>query len=147
LLIGLRYADDSSHHGAERMFHSSYKLAWPFGTTSSHLLVRRRWTSTEGIGEQKYSTASDVWSFAITLVEMFQEGDRPFSMWPRNAFVAFKVHMSHSKHPKPAGCPDLIYDEVIMPCMEYEPTNRPSFPELLVGLEHHLVAVEANVPV
>jgi len=30
--------------------------------------------------------------------------------------------------------------------MEYEPTNRPSFPELLVGLEHHLVAVEANVP-
>ena len=30
-------------------------------------------------------------------------------------------------HPKPPGCPDSIYDTIIVRCLEYEPDARPRF--------------------
>ena len=37
-----------------------------------------RWTSPESMDTAKFTTASDVFSFGITLIEMFQDGIRPY---------------------------------------------------------------------
>ena len=43
-----------------------------------------RWTAPEGLSSQKFSSKSDVWSFAITCVEIFQDGERPFPIVKSN---------------------------------------------------------------
>ena len=45
---------------------------------SSGGMLPVRWTAPEGLSDQKFSSASDVWSFAITCVEVFQDGLFPY---------------------------------------------------------------------
>ena len=37
-----------------------------------------KWTAPEAMGSSRYSEASDVWSLAVTAVEIFQDGITPF---------------------------------------------------------------------
>ena len=41
-------------------------------------MVPVRWTAPEGLTDLKYSSASDVWSFGITCVEILQDGMLPY---------------------------------------------------------------------
>ena len=50
-----------------------------------------RWTSPEALETKKFSTASDVWSFAIVMVEIMQDGKRPYPQWKDLDEVAYKV--------------------------------------------------------
>jgi len=45
---------------------------------SSSGIIPVRWTAPEGITSQKFSSASDVWSYGITCVEIFLDGARPY---------------------------------------------------------------------
>ena len=38
-----------------------------------------RWMAIESITEERFSTASDVWSFAILLYEIFTKGEMPYA--------------------------------------------------------------------
>jgi serine/threonine protein kinase len=40
-----------------------------------------RWTAIEALEDRKYSTASDVWSFGITVFEMFTNCEIPYKGW------------------------------------------------------------------
>lgn len=41
-------------------------------------MVPIRWTAPEALADRKYSTKSDVWSYAITIIEIFGLGDLPY---------------------------------------------------------------------
>jgi hypothetical protein len=45
---------------------------------SSSRVVPVRWTAIEALEEQKFSEASDVWSFGVLMVEVFTEGKSPY---------------------------------------------------------------------
>ena len=45
---------------------------------SSSGIIPVRWTAPEGITSQKFSSASDVWSYGSTCVEIFLDGARPY---------------------------------------------------------------------
>ena len=70
-------AADTDGGGGEGGHSSDY-----YRSTSGILPVR--WTAPEGLASQKFSVKSDVWSYAITCVEIFQDGEQPFPMVKSN---------------------------------------------------------------
>lgn len=87
-----------------------------------------RWTSPEALETKKFSTASDVWSFAIVMVEIMQDGKRPYPQWKDLDEVAYKVK-SGATHELPDGCPDGLF-AIMTSCWSFTPAERPSFVEL-----------------
>ena len=86
-----------------------------------------RWTAPEAMSSGRFNEASDVWSFGITLVELFNDGARPYPGMG-NAEVMTKVQAGH-RHPKPRVCPDRVYS-IVAQCWEPAAADRPSFDEL-----------------
>ncbi len=84
-----------------------------------------RWAALETLTEQKYSSASDVWSAGVLFCELFTAGEMPYSEM-RNSKVAQHVARG-GVLTRPRGCPDGVFD-VIKLCWEKEPKKR--FPAL-----------------
>ena len=59
-----------------------------------------KWTAPEAMTSGKFNEGSDVWSFGITLVELFNNGARPYAGMG-NAEVMAKVQAGY-RHPKPS---------------------------------------------
>lgn len=104
------------------------------GTTGSDNYYRSangvfpiRWTSPEAMIEHRFTAASDVWSFGITMIEVYQDGGPPYPGLS-TAEVAAKVREGHT-HPQPPLCPDSVF-AVIERCFDANPAGRPSFTEL-----------------
>ena len=89
----------------------------------------------------KFSTASDVWSFGITLVEMYQDGAQPYGKWKNGVLVA-KV-LGGFQHAQPENCPEEVYVQILLPCLANDAASRPSFETLLVWLNTEVSNVQA----
>ena len=86
-----------------------------------------RWMSPEAVIFGKFSTAGDVWSFGVTMWEIFS-----FAMQPYFGLSNEEVtkHIRRGQYlEKPVDCPDNIYGTMKM-CWSLEPDSRPSFFEL-----------------
>ena len=86
-----------------------------------------RWTSPEAMETLKFSAASDVWSFGIVVVELYQDGETPYRGKPNPDVMT--LTMSGGRHPQPDGCDDGVY-AALLKCWDADPTARPSFREL-----------------
>ena len=87
-----------------------------------------RWTAPEGFTEQKFSPASDVWSFGMTCVEIYQDGELPWSSTRSNPAVMAMV-TGGVVHPRPDGCSQQVF-AVLVECWRMQPTARPTFANL-----------------
>lgn len=91
--------------------------------------VPLRWLSPESMNEEKYTEKSDVWSFGVTVWEIFTGGDRPR---PYNAFsdedvlngVPLDLRLT-----KPKVCPEELF-YIVSECWDNSPDARPTFSEL-----------------
>jgi serine/threonine protein kinase len=83
-----------------------------------------RWTAPEAMETLRFSPASDVWSYGIVLVEIFQDGVTPYK-GTATPTVMQQV-MGGSKHPCPPGCPAEVY-QVLTDCWALDPSIRPGF--------------------
>merc|ERR1712054_215013 len=77
--------------------------------------------------DAKFTAASDVWSYGITLVEIWMDGAIPYPEM-NTAEVASAVQ-SGQVHDKVPQCSDAIY-EIMKLCWSSDPNDRPSFSEL-----------------
>ena len=80
----------------------------------------------------KFSTASDVWSFAIVMVELYQDGSKPYPAIATNAEVMQHVLIGEM-HPQPDGCTDEVY-AVLQKCWATDTHARPTFKMLVKEL-------------
>jgi len=83
-----------------------------------------RWTSPEAMETLKFSPQSDVWSFGIVVVELFQNGESPYPGMSNPDVM--KMTMSGGRHPNPAGCPEMVY-KLLLKCWATDVAARPSF--------------------
>ena len=94
------------------------------------LRVAVKWTSPEAIETNKYSAASDVWSFGITVIEILLDGGKPYPGLANPAVLAMVTERGgYKKHPQPDVCRDAVY-AVLLRCWAFDPADRPNFPML-----------------
>jgi len=80
----------------------------------------------------RFDEATDVWSFGVVMVEVFNNGARPYAALTNPAVI---LHVQAGKrHAAPSKCPGDVYD-VMQSCWEVEPLDRPRFSELAVTLD------------
>ncbi|XP_066257101.1 uncharacterized protein [Euwallacea similis] len=106
-----------------------------------------KWYAPESFGfEGKFSVRSDVWSYGVTLYEMFAYGDSPPELGNLDSAPEGQEQASLQKsmldaiyrgarYPCPEHCPQAVYFNVIKPCWELDPHARPTFKDLIAEVD------------
>ena len=87
-----------------------------------------RWLAPESLVFRRFSSASDVWMFAVCVWELFHWGQqRP---WPqlRNHQVLAAISAGQ-RLARPPACPARLY-QLMLQCWSYAPVQRPKFREI-----------------
>ena len=99
--------------------------------TSSGGRVPLRWTAPEAVFYKKYSEKSDVWSFGMTMYEIWSLGDKPWGLYTNDEIVE---GMSQGKKlSPPTGCPRDVY-RVMVETWRADASVRPTFSDAQVML-------------
>lgn len=107
------------------------------GTDAEEIAVR--WAAIEAIVDGRFSVASDVWSFGVTMWEVFSFASRPYGDLESSADVVRRVVGGRTLD-RSDGTPDAVY-ELMLACWSSDAAKRPAFAELattLATLKHRL---------
>jgi len=105
-------------------------------TSTTNIPVR--WEAIECLTHRTYSHKSDVWSFGVTLWEMFSFGETPALSGCQDFFTSYKRQRQDFKDwlskledgvrlPQTELCPNFLYSRVMRACWSKDPQNRPTF--------------------
>ncbi|XP_052901886.1 tyrosine-protein kinase Shark isoform X1 [Anopheles moucheti] len=83
-----------------------------------------KWYAPESFNYGTFSHASDVWSFGVTLWEMFSYGAPPYH--DMKGADVIKLIEEDQRLSQPDTCPDKVF-EVMRNCWQYNPKLRPTF--------------------
>ncbi|EDV99841.1 tyrosine-protein kinase hopscotch [Drosophila grimshawi] len=92
-----------------------------------------KWFSPEAIETCKFSSYSDVWSYGVTLFEMFSRGEDP-CLLPGHELTSdefLKRLRQGERLPKPELCSDFVYNDLMRPCFHETPKSRPTFQQII----------------
>merc|ERR1712059_114559 len=105
-----------------------------------------KWEAIECLTHRKYSHKSDVWSFGVTLWEMFAFGRTPALAGCEDYFTSYERQRQDYKDwltkleegvrlPRTEFCPNYLYSRVMLACWHSNPASRPSFQQLKLELK------------
>ncbi|GMT34505.1 hypothetical protein PFISCL1PPCAC_25802 [Pristionchus fissidentatus] len=98
-----------------------------------------RWMAPESLLMGKFSTASDVWSFAVTCWEVLTRCDRlPYPTLTHEQVVDRLTRAEGLFLPCPDLCPEWMYRELLQPCWSVDPQLRPTFQ----AIHHYLQSAQ-----
>uniref|UniRef100_A0A672NQK3 non-specific protein-tyrosine kinase n=1 Tax=Sinocyclocheilus grahami TaxID=75366 RepID=A0A672NQK3_SINGR len=97
-----------------------------------------KWMAPESINFRRFTSASDVWMFAVCMWEIMSRGLQPF-FWLENKDVINQLEQG-IRLPKPEQCPPTLYS-LMTRCWAYSPRERPSFTELVCKLRYVTTAL------
>lgn len=90
-------------------------------------MVAVRWAAAEALFYRRYSEKSDVWSFGMTLFEIWSLGQKP---WPQYSNVeVIGLVSNNTLQGPPTGCPYEIYS-LMAKTWRINPSERPTFREI-----------------
>uniref|UniRef100_A0A8C4ET53 non-specific protein-tyrosine kinase n=1 Tax=Dicentrarchus labrax TaxID=13489 RepID=A0A8C4ET53_DICLA len=95
-----------------------------------------KWMAPESINFRRFTTASDVWMFAVCMWEIMSVGQQPF-FWLENRDVINQLEQG-IRLPKPDNCPPALYS-LMTRCWSYDPRERPNFTELVVKIRYFFI--------
>ncbi|KAJ8970015.1 hypothetical protein NQ314_001444 [Rhamnusium bicolor] len=87
-----------------------------------------KWYAPESYNYGQFSHKSDVWSFGVTIWEMYAFGESPYG--EMKGSEAIKLIDEGKRLEQPKECPDHIY-KIMQRCWEYVAEKRPTFNELV----------------
>uniref|UniRef100_A0A8C7XHI1 receptor protein-tyrosine kinase n=1 Tax=Oryzias sinensis TaxID=183150 RepID=A0A8C7XHI1_9TELE len=105
-----------------------------------------RWMSWESILLGKFTMASDVWAFGVTLWEILTLcKEQPYSQLSdeqviENTGEFFRDKGKQVYLPKPPCCPDSVYNDLMLSCWRRNAKQRPSFQEIHAQLQENMSA-------
>ncbi|XP_013381539.1 tyrosine-protein kinase RYK-like [Lingula anatina] len=97
-----------------------------------------KWLAIEALVDRKFSQASDVWSFGVTLWELMTLGQTPYAdvdPFEMAAYLREGYRIS-----QPVNCPDELF-AVMACCWALSADERPKFAQLLVCLQDFYAAL------
>ncbi|XP_042320893.1 discoidin domain-containing receptor 2 isoform X2 [Sceloporus undulatus] len=129
-LVGKNYTIKIADFGMSRNLYSGdyYRI-------QGRAVLPIRWMSWESILLGKFTTASDVWAFGVTLWEIFTFcREQPYSQFSdeqviENTGEFFRDQGRQTYLPQPAFCPDSVY-KLMLSCWRRDTKDRPSFQEI-----------------
>lgn len=88
------------------------------------------WCAPECINYLKFTSASDVWAFGVTLWEMFSYGFQPWAALTGQQILEAIDEPNYQRLEPPESCPKDYYS-IMLKCWQHEPHNRPRFIDLM----------------
>uniref|UniRef100_A0A0R3S2M2 non-specific protein-tyrosine kinase n=1 Tax=Elaeophora elaphi TaxID=1147741 RepID=A0A0R3S2M2_9BILA len=88
------------------------------------------WCAPEAINFLKFTPASDVWSYGVTLFEIFSFGQMPWAGFSGAQILAAIDYPNLQRLECPDACPVEFYD-LMMQCWAHKPEERPSFTDIV----------------
>lgn len=101
-----------------------------------------RWTAPEALLYHRYSTASDVWAFAVLAYEIYTNGKTPYT--GKSNVQVWTAVEAGERLERPAGCPESVFS-LMRQCWEEDVKLRPSSAALHEELGQ-LTARELSTP-
>ncbi|CAF4864514.1 unnamed protein product, partial [Rotaria magnacalcarata] len=102
---------------------------------TSRKICAIRWTSPEAIFLSQYTSRSDVWSYGITLWEIYSLSELPFgNMNNIRLKPLLKNQSANLSHHLPQSTKygfEKTYADIILPCLSYNVNLRPDFHDLI----------------
>lgn len=100
-----------------------------------------KWYAPEAIEKHRFSHKSDVWSYGVTLYEMFTFGESPNLVQNPDvtADQILQLLNDGKRLERPKFCTQIIYNEMMSICWNIKPNHRPSFSKLLERAEGLIV--------
>ncbi|XP_076033316.1 SH2 ankyrin repeat kinase [Oratosquilla oratoria] len=86
-----------------------------------------KWYAPESINYGTFTLSSDVWSYGVTLWEMYTFGQQPYGDLP--SFKVIELLEKRERLPRPEVCPRGLY-QLMLRCWDFKPKERPTFKEL-----------------
>jgi serine/threonine protein kinase len=109
-------AADTSRQNAYAVYNSSDAVALPI-----------RWTAPEVLESMRFNTPSDVWAFAMMMIEVFTFGKRPFPKISNDA--VYSIVLSGAQPQQPKHCTNEVY-ALLQSCWSMDARDRPSFEKI-----------------
>lgn len=91
------------------------------------------WCSPECVNYLKFTSASDVWAYAVCLWEMFSYGFQPWPAFTGQQILEAIDKPNFQRLEKPEVCPKEYY-ALMLKCWSHEPRDRPKFSEIYLML-------------
>ncbi|XP_015430442.1 PREDICTED: tyrosine-protein kinase PR2 [Dufourea novaeangliae] len=88
------------------------------------------WCAPECISYLKFTSASDVWAYGVTLWEMFSYGFQPWAALTGHQILEAIDEPNFQRLEQPECCPKE-YFSLMQQCWQHEPSKRPKFSELI----------------
>ncbi|KAI6657687.1 hypothetical protein LOD99_431 [Oopsacas minuta] len=96
-------------------------------TSSGGGRVPLRWTAPEALFYNKFSEKSDVWSFGMTLYEIWSLGDKPWEGCNNEEVI--QALTNGDTLSQPVRCPEKMY-QIMLETWRQDPKMRPTFRQI-----------------
>ena len=128
-LVGKNYQVKISDFGMSRNLYESV-----YYRVRGRAMLPIRWMATESF-YGRFSEKTDVWSFGVTIWEIFTLGrHQPYEELDDQSVIQDAVRNKQRKLlDKPEACPDDVY-QVMLRCWEYKLEDRLTFAEIFTSL-------------
>ncbi|ESO98934.1 hypothetical protein LOTGIDRAFT_213735 [Lottia gigantea] len=97
-----------------------------------------KWLSIEALQDKRFSPASDVWAFGVTMWELMTMGQQPYA--DVDPFEMASYLREGYRIAQPINCPDELFS-VMACCWAMSPDERPKFSQLLGCLQDFYTAL------
>lgn len=87
------------------------------------------WCAPECVNYLKFTSASDVWAFAVCLWEMFSYGFQPWPAFTGHQILEAIDKPNFQRLEQPECCP-IEYYALMIKCWNHDPLKRPKFSEI-----------------